>query len=620
MTPALLTTILFAAAVPQGTPQEPLRIGVLAPVLETAEDDAFVRGARRAEALLNQQGGVDGAEIELVLAAAAQPAQVAAAVAELQAANVAAVLVPPSPALAAAVRRVAQGRLPVVTHVALPAAIAKAIDTVCNETFCMQAIGLVHDSSKDARELDKLLGKDGLSPPVAVLWDIDVGASQKTFQKQLDKERPHLLIVDAEPDAAAQFVTAVLGADPIPVVLTPRAVGAATRALPRTLFAVLGLSAASVATTTPFRSDYEHEYGEVAYGAAEGYEALLAAARSVDAADARDVVLVRKALASVVVEGVRGRAQFDKSLDGVPMPCAVWLLEKGETRHYSPGVVALAKAGASPGTSAGGAPKAGDGPQEQIGVPFGTWRTRQFTFEEGSQWVLCVWADDAGYATAGEDLALLGLSTNGKDPITDHLVREEIMARVLAIVSTKFRRREDGTGIPGESMRISFGAHLDKKEREKKKTRLWPARFGGDHTGAGGEAFGTFCRVYTAFIRRTIFQEHALVPPLESADRTYLDGSYVWGTDLARNKRSELIRALINGYAGSMALTLAHEVGHLAGLSHVTDDPVEIMNVQEGGGIDYRDAHFGGGTWEIMKQRYGLVEEPGRKVPKPIGR
>ena len=120
--------------------------------------------------------------------------------------------------------------------------------------------------------------------------------------------------------------------------------------------------------------------------------------------------------------------------------------------------------------------------------------------------------------------------------------------------------------------------------------------------------------MYSKFIRRTIFEKHALSPAVTAADREYLDGSYVFGSEHERDKRSELIRALINGYAGSMALTLAHEVGHLAGLGHVDDDPVEIMNVNEGAGLDYRDAKFGTPSLESMAKRYGIVgDKPGKK-------
>jgi hypothetical protein len=189
----------------------------------------------------------------------------------------------------------------------------------------------------------------------------------------------------------------------------------------------------------------------------------------------------------------------------------------------------------------------------------------------------------------------------------DHLVREEIFARCMAITSTKWGRNDDGSAIQGKSLRICFGSHLDAKARKKKKQRLWPARFGGDHEGAGGQAFGTYCRVYTKFIRRTIFQKNALQPPLSATDREILDGGYIYGTDVAKDNRSNRLRALINAYAGSMALTLAHEVGHLASLGHVTDDPVEIMNVDEGAGIDYPEAKFGENSWAILIERLGIV-------------
>ena len=80
----------------------------------------------------------------------------------------------------------------------------------------------------------------------------------------------------------------------------------------------------------------------------------------------------------------------------------------------------------------------------------------------------------------------------------------------------------------------------------------------------------------------------------------------------SRDQRSNLVRALINGYAGSMALTAAHELGHVAGLDHDTDDPHGIMNVAEGGGIDYRDGHFTAGNLKALEKRLGLAKEAGR--------
>jgi hypothetical protein len=174
----------------------------------------------------------------------------------------------------------------------------------------------------------------------------------------------------------------------------------------------------------------------------------------------------------------------------------------------------------------------------------------------------------------------------------------------MAITSSKFGRQDNGTGVAGKSLKICFIAYVPEKERKK---RIWLALHGGDHPDAGGEAFGSYCRVYTAFIRKSIFQKNALKPPLSAADLDLLDGTYKYGTDIEKDRRSELVRALVNSYAGSMALTLAHEVGHLCGLEHVTDDPKEIMNVDEGAGIDYREGHFGEYCWGRLVKKLGLV-------------
>ncbi|HEX5053144.1 MAG TPA: hypothetical protein VFZ65_15320 [Planctomycetota bacterium] len=589
-------------------PQEPLRLGVLAVDQPNSPDVPFVRGARIAAEACNKQGGVDGAKIELMIEAATTPLEVSAAVARLQAAGAAAIVAPPDAYRADAARKAALGKLPCAAFATTPAAFTAVFDALLAKTFCMEQVGFVRDASKESREFGKMLAKGGLTAPAEVVWELDIGASSKTIKKQLEKERPQLLLIDAEPEAVAKFLSTELAGDSMLVVLTPRAWGEPVRKLGRALFVVHGRSPGTIAGGTPFRVEYERDFGTPGFGAAEGYEAVTALARAIDAADSREPGAVQGALAKTSFEGLRGKLSFDKAGDAVEPELAAWSFADGALSPYVPVVVALPQASDATGPTA--SPPA---PQAKVGVPFGTWRTRRFAFEEGAQWVLCVWADDGAYATADEDLAQLGLSTRGADPLLDHLVKEEIFARVLAIVSTKYGRNEDGTGVDGKSLRICFGAHLSAKEREKRKQRLWLARFGGDHPEAGGEAFGTFCRVYTFFIRRTIFQKNALAPAITTADRKLLDGTYRFGTDFDIDKRSELVRALINSYAGSMALTLAHEVGHLAGLGHVTDDPAEIMNVDEGGGIDYPQAHFGPGSWAIMQRGYGLVGDKGKR-------
>ena len=71
-------SLLLSAATCLAPPQEPLRIGVIAADTADSGDVVFVRGARRAAEARNQQGGVDGAKVELVFAAATTPAEVAA--------------------------------------------------------------------------------------------------------------------------------------------------------------------------------------------------------------------------------------------------------------------------------------------------------------------------------------------------------------------------------------------------------------------------------------------------------------------------------------------------------------------------------------------------------------
>jgi ABC-type branched-subunit amino acid transport system substrate-binding protein len=612
-----MLSLLLAVVSWLPVPQEPIKLGIVAEDGADSRDVAFLRGARRAIEAQNQKGGVDGSKLELVVVPAAAPGDLAAAITSLQAAAVVGVVAPVEPWLADPLRKACAGKLPCVSFSATTAAALPHVDRLLQHHLCFTKVGFVRDASKEAKELGKQLQKPGagfgFTAPASVVVEYEVTIAAKALAKLYEAGRPELLLIDAEPAAVAKFLGQTLAGDRTPVVLTPRSSGAPVAALGRELFVVQGVSPGCMAMTSQFRSDYERDHGVPGYGAAEGFEAVTALARAVDAANSREPAAVTGALAGVVLEGIRGRCAFDPAVGAFPAPLGIWLLAGPRPQPYVPTVVPLQAVGDSVGT----APVEERKPQAQVGEPWGKWRSRQFVPEEGAQWVICEWASDAGFASSGDDLQQLGLSTGGADPVLDHLVREEIMARVMAIASTKFGRNDDGSGVAGKSLRIAFGMHVDPKVREKKKQRVWPALFGGDHSGAGGEAFGTYCRVYTSFIRRTIFQPHALKPALTAADRPYLDGTYRFGTDFAQDKRSELIRALINGYAGSMALTLAHEVGHLAGLDHVTDDPVEIMNVNEGGGIDYRDAHFGAASLASMRERYGLTGDKPGKGEKP---
>lgn len=601
----LATALLFAAAV--CAPQEPLRIGVLAE--EGSPHKAFVRGVKRAVEAINKEGK---SKVELVWRGASNKKEMTAALKDLQAKPVHALVAPLEAHAAELAKKQLKGKLPMLQFATTDADVIATIDRLLEEPLCMTRVALVTDHLRPSKKFAKLLSTTGLTFPSRLLWQMDVRTKKKKFDKQWQAERPEILIFHTEPEAALKFAAENLAGDQIPVILTPRAYSKGWHDQKRRVLAIHGLSPAQGTNDSQFRRDYETSNGTPGLGAAEGYEAIVALTNAFQNAGSRDVEAVNKALETVAIEGIRGRFGFDKKLGAFDQPLGVWLLEDERMIPYLPRVVPLGKVG----TNAGDKPKELRKPDPTVGKPFRTWRTRQFQWEAGSQWVLLLWADDAGYATADDDLKKIGLSTGGEAPLVDHLVKEEIFARVMAITSGKWGRNEDGTAVQKKSLKICFGAHIDPKERKKKKQRLWPARFGGDHEGAGGEAFGTFCRVYTKFIMRTIFEQNALKPAVSRSDLEILDGTYTYGTNVDKDNRSNRLRALINAYAGSMALTLAHEVGHLATLSHVTGEATAIMNVEEGAGIDYPEAKFCEDSWKILVDRLGLVGEETKKGKK----
>lgn len=586
---------LAAAAVLGAVSAEPLRVGVLAcePHASGSPSANLVAGARFVVLRWNAKGGLAGAQVELVVESCRDEPGVLAALGRLEAAGVLALVAPLEPNLAEATRRAARGKIPCASFSAGPPAVAAALDLLVETRFSTLRVAHVHDASRDARELAKILKKGGLRSGAEIVADLGADAGDKAIAKAVQSGRPDLLFVDLEAGAAQEFLSeSALGAQ-LPVLLSPRALAAS--ASPTTgAWVFCGRSLETCAGAEALRAEFAAAPGTLGPGTMEGYEALVLLGRAVETATARDRAAVEAALATAAFEGPRGKVELDPKLGAIALPLAAWRVTSAGIVPYSPVVIPLAAASAATAVA--------KSPDTTLGVPFKTWRTRSFVLEDDTQQVVCQWANDAEHATIDDDLAELGLSTRGASPLFDHLVKEELMARMLAIVNTKFLRNEDGSAIEKKSFRISFSTRAPKKGG-----KFWMAWFGGDHPDAGGEAFGTWCRTYTRFIRRTIFQPHALVPPASPLDLQYLDGTYRYGTDHAQDKRSELIRALINGYAGSMALTTAHEVGHLCTLDHVLDDPVDIMNVNEGAGIDHSVAHFGASTYPRLVKVLGLV-------------
>jgi len=171
-------------------PQEPIRIGVVAVDKPDSGDLHFLRAGRLAVDACNGKGGVLGSPVELVVEAAATPADAMAAVGRLDGAGVVAVIAPPETRLGEVVRRAAQSKMPCAGFAPQPAAIARTLDALLSKTFRVQQIAFVRDASKEAHELGRLLAKGGLSAPTEVLYELELGISAKALAKKLDAERP----------------------------------------------------------------------------------------------------------------------------------------------------------------------------------------------------------------------------------------------------------------------------------------------------------------------------------------------------------------------------------------------------------------------------------------------
>jgi hypothetical protein len=145
-----------------------------------------------------------------------------------------------------------------------------------------------------------------------------------------------------------------------------------------------------------------------------------------------------------------------------------------------------------------------------------------------------------------------------------------------------------------------------------KPHEYWTTVIAGEDPDAGGRAFPgeARCEVYASMLKRTIFLAHRLEPRLAQEDRQYLNGTYLRGEPYRlMHLRADAIRALVDGYAGSFALTGAHEIGHLAGLGHDTSDPRSIMNVEEGVGLKETQAFFIPSHQEVLTRVLGRYEE-----------
>jgi hypothetical protein len=186
-------------------------------------------------------------------------------------------------------------------------------------------------------------------------------------------------------------------------------------------------------------------------------------------------------------------------------------------------------------------------------------------------------------------------------------VREELLARALSIVSQKYLRDSRGRSIPGQSFRVSFAAHLLPGVQ---KHETWDAQVAGSDPRANGRAFpgSGHCEIFSTNWLSTVIA-YALSPPIGPDDLAFMDGTYVHGSDYEKDRRSELVRALIESYAGSLGLTCAHEVGHLFGLEHESGDPRSLMTTtDEETGVAPENVRFSEEALERLRKTPGVVK------------
>lgn len=243
----------------------------------------------------------------------------------------------------------------------------------------------------------------------------------------------------------------------------------------------------------------------------------------------------------------------------------------------------------------------------------GFYSGEKYRWEPGSNYVWLYWGSDEE-RTIEKDLAAIGLDPGKYEEGFRKQLLDDLMGRTIARLNRLFLRNADGTAIPGVSFNITFGT--EKEPKGLKGGHRFEMVLRGDDPAAGGRAHGTTCEVFTTFIRRTMYQERALKPPLAREDLEYVNGTYRWATSLERNLRSDGIRALLDGYTQAFGLTGAHECGHMFGCGHDEKSPRSIMNVAEAVGLDFEWAEWIPEHLETIETRLGRVPATAEKSPR----
>ncbi len=235
------------------------------------------------------------------------------------------------------------------------------------------------------------------------------------------------------------------------------------------------------------------------------------------------------------------------------------------------------------------------------GIPHvGFYSAKKFKWEPGTHHVWVRWRKDE-MNTIANDMYVIGLNTKGYEADLEDRVLDDLMGRALSKLNRLFLRNPDGTSIPGVSHRISFTT--DPPSKDVRASRQWDMLIGGDDPVAGGRAGGKTAWVFSTFIQRTLYIQHKLTPPMSATDRQHMLGGYAWDSSADENIRNGAVRALVDGFSQALALTGAHELGHLAGCGHDTEAARSLMNVASGAGLDFEWADWIPKHVKILEKR-----------------
>ncbi|HGY91616.1 MAG TPA: hypothetical protein ENK43_10640 [Planctomycetes bacterium] len=569
-------------------------IPVLSGKSAASRDEAFRRGAQMAAEDWNHVGGRTRVSLEVL--SVDEMKRLSSAISAFKKSGGHALIAPAwDPKLLRKVTAAARrSKLPLLVEKDDSASLAATLRRILHERLRLdRTVVLDHGRrgpAKLAKPFRKLAGQ-------ACIDSFSLKGKAESIVERIRSKGADSVLALVDEKTPAEFLQEVVSLLKIPVFFVDLGGTTKTPALPRETYLFRPGTYETSSKGVAFQEAFAKKFGAGGPEAGTGYDALWLMVSGLAANSDRRALSDR--MQTMRIEGVRGllSCRAERGQLVFSPPWTLWTVRKGKATPLLPGIGGT---GLTPPRFAKGARDTAE-----FGVPFGYDRSNAFELEKGTQWVVVGYGTPEE-STIDEDLDVLGLSTRGASPLLDHLVKEELLARILAITSQKFLRNGDGTSIPGKSFRISFATHLPPKA---KGGRMWRVVVAGDDPEAGGRAFpgSGLAKTFSTFLRRTIYEKDALDPKIEPDDLPYLLRSM---EELAYDKlRMEQLQSLINGYAGGLALTTAHEVGHLAGLPHITSDPRGIMNVAEGGGLDHRLGRFAEESYQRLVQNLGLVPQ-----------